>query len=223
MKSKISIIIPAYNEEKSIAQVVKPALDLNKADKVLEVIVVDDGSTDSTRNIVAEFPEITLFSSETNKGKGHALYTGISAARGKIIVTLDADLTNLTSENIENMYTPIARGKAEMVKTYLGKPNMPGKTSKFTVNYIGGQRAYLKKYLEPLLPEMKNMRYRIDTFISKELAHLDSVEVELPNVGFVPKGEKVGLARATLEHFIMWPQVFWELVRVRKTKSKGDQ
>ncbi len=87
-KGKLAVVIPVYNHGKTVAAVVKEALQLN-----LPVIVVDDGSTDSTANALASLDGIRLLRHDCNKGKGAALLTGFAEAN-KIAdwaVSLDAD------------------------------------------------------------------------------------------------------------------------------------
>lgn len=97
----VSILIPAYNEEKSIIRTIESACELDYPKENLQIIVIDDGSKDSTKNIVEEHikllkknnysgPEILLFS-KPNGGKSSALNYGIDNARGEIIVSMDAD------------------------------------------------------------------------------------------------------------------------------------
>lgn len=89
----LSIVIPAYNEEKAIGKVLEDVLKNAPGD--YEVIVVDDGSRDNTAKITrsAKSAKIRLISHQTNKGKPEAIRTGVHAARGKIIVLMDADHT----------------------------------------------------------------------------------------------------------------------------------
>ena len=88
----VSVIIPAYNEEKVIAATVARILASDYRD--LEVIVVDDGSRDGTAEVVrrhfADVPNVTLIS-EPNGGKAKALNTGLARATGDVVVALDAD------------------------------------------------------------------------------------------------------------------------------------
>jgi glycosyltransferase involved in cell wall biosynthesis len=93
----ISVILPAYNEGTKIGDVIEEtvkALDNTASD--WEIVVVDDGSEDSTPTIVKEFAEndgrIKVFSYEKNKGKGFALKYGFEHSRGDIVVFMDADL-----------------------------------------------------------------------------------------------------------------------------------
>lgn len=93
----LSVVIPAYNEEDGIAQIVervlatRPALAGVGAD--LELVVVDDGSGDDTAEIVSRYPEVTLVRHDTNHGYGAALKTGFSRAKGNWLGFLDADGT----------------------------------------------------------------------------------------------------------------------------------
>jgi glycosyltransferase involved in cell wall biosynthesis len=84
----ISIIIPAYNEEESISKVIEYLLSLNKN---YEVIVVNDGSTDKTRQEVSNFPCVKLINHPYNKGYGASLKTGVRRASNDYILTIDAD------------------------------------------------------------------------------------------------------------------------------------
>lgn len=87
---KVSIIIPAYNESAGIAETLKELiayLDMNET----EIIVIDDGSTDNTADIVCGFPEVKLIGHNENKGYGTAIKTGVRNSKGEIIVWYDSD------------------------------------------------------------------------------------------------------------------------------------
>ena len=90
---EVSIIIPAYNEEKSISdQIARVKSVMDKTDWKYEVIVVDDGSTDDTAEVAAKLP-VDLISLPRNSGYGAALKTGISKAAAEYIIFIDADGT----------------------------------------------------------------------------------------------------------------------------------
>ncbi|MFN2291507.1 MAG: glycosyltransferase family 2 protein, partial [Anaerolineae bacterium] len=93
----LSVVIPAYNEENGIADIVERVLAtrpaLREAGADLELIVVDDGSHDRTAEIVSGYPEVCLVRHPTNHGYGAALKTGFARARGTWLGFLDADGT----------------------------------------------------------------------------------------------------------------------------------
>ena len=87
---KISIIIPAYNESAGIAETLKELVTYVNMEES-EIIVVDDGSTDNTADIVSEFPEVKLIGHNTNRGYGTAIKTGVRYSTGEIVVWYDSD------------------------------------------------------------------------------------------------------------------------------------
>ena len=101
--SSISIIIAAFNEEKRIIpSLLKIKEYINKQNIPYEIIVVDDGSTDHThtvvRDLIKDIPYLKVIHYSPNKGKGHALRTGVLASKGEIILLSDADLSTPIEE-----------------------------------------------------------------------------------------------------------------------------
>ena len=110
---KVSVIIPAYNEEDTVAKVVGVVKNVSFVD---EIIVVNDGSNDATEAEATKAGAIVI-NHEFNKGKGEALNTGFKECECDIIAFIDADIYNLTSKKVEAMIKPILDGKAEITKT----------------------------------------------------------------------------------------------------------
>ncbi len=94
----ISIVVPAYNEEEVIARFLEACVKDIRLDDPFEIVIVNDGSTDATPEIVRGFQEkysfIRLVDHGVNRGLGKALETGFAAARGGVVVTMDSDLTH---------------------------------------------------------------------------------------------------------------------------------
>ncbi len=110
----VSVIVPAYDEQGTIYEVISELLRLRKLIPSMEIIVVDDGSTDNTSLIASKFSSIKLIKHRKNMGKGAALQTGFRAAKGKVIVIQDADMEYYPRE-IPRIIHPILTGKADVV------------------------------------------------------------------------------------------------------------
>jgi len=111
---KLSIIIPCYNESSTILSLIKAVKDSPIKDR--ELIIVDDGSKDGTREILKSLddPEARVIFHERNQGKGAALRTGFSAATGEICIVQDADL-EYDPQEFPIVIQPILDGKADVV------------------------------------------------------------------------------------------------------------
>jgi glycosyltransferase involved in cell wall biosynthesis len=120
VKGKISIVIPMYNEEKSIGWVLGKIPRLEN----YEVLLVNDGSRDNSVAIAQQFPNVSIINHETNMGYGATLLDGIFRADGEFIVTLDSDGQH-DPRDIPNLLSPLIEGKAEVVvgSRYLGGYN----------------------------------------------------------------------------------------------------
>src|SRR3954451_800599 len=134
---KLSILVPVFNEAPPINLVVKRVLDVAYPCD-LEVVIVDDGSSDGTGDklvAVADDPRVTLVTHEVNRGKGAAIRTATGAASGEYMVICDADL-EYSPEEIPGLLAPVLAGEAAVVygtRTF-------GSHSSFSFWYVMGNR-----------------------------------------------------------------------------------
>jgi len=134
---KLSIIIPAFNEENTIAKIIEKIysapLSIDK-----EVIIVNDGSSDNTGKILKELQEkynFILLEHRENQGKGAAIKTGISCASGDFILIQDADL-EYDPKDYSVLLEPLLRGQADIV---YGSRNLIKNPRSSNLYYWGGQ------------------------------------------------------------------------------------
>ena len=135
----LSIVIPAYNEERFIATLLQQIRDLDLAALgfTKEVIVVDDCSTDRTAEIVAEMPDVRLIRQRPNAGKGRAVRAGIAAATGELLIIQDADLEYDPRDYVP-MLQALLDGRADVVygSRYLGRGRHANQS---LAAYLGGR------------------------------------------------------------------------------------
>ena len=124
---KLSIVMPAYNERRTIREILAQVLAVDLGDLEREIVIVDDGSTDGTRDILRELDGkngVRVLLQTRNLGKGAAVWAGMRASTGDLVVVQDADL-EYDPEEYPVLLGPILSGKAEVVygSRFLGSPH----------------------------------------------------------------------------------------------------
>ena len=122
----ISVIVPVYNERKTIQEILRR---IQATDLVSEIVVVDDGSTDGTREILQEMDNgasVRVVFHEKNQGKGAAVRQGIQISKGDVIIIQDADL-EYDPREYPNLLRPLDEGLADVVygSRFLGGARRP--------------------------------------------------------------------------------------------------
>jgi len=177
----ITAIICAYNEKQRIEKVLNA---IARSGVFEEIVVVDDGSTDETWQIIQDYKreyDLTAIRLQENKGKGNAMAIGVEHAHGEILVFWDADLVGTKKEHFLQLITPIIDGEADMV---LGQPDdtaIPFELNIF--KSLTGQRALRMDDILLLLEDMKASKFGVETLI---------------NLNFNSQGKRVKLIK--LEH-----------------------
>lgn len=160
---EVSVIICAYNEEKTIKDVV---VSISEELIVGEIIVVNDGSTDTTKEIINTLKDeyrISAIHLSDNMGKGYAMAIGVEKAIFDIIVFIDADQRKIPKGYIDHLVIPILTKECDMVLGYstvniLNKEVNP-------LKILTGERALYKKDLMPILEKMKVSRFGVETIL----------------------------------------------------------
>jgi glycosyltransferase involved in cell wall biosynthesis len=133
-----TVIIPAYNEAKTLREIIRRVQAMSIAD---EILVVDDGSVDGTGEILSEYKApcpVRVITHAHNQGKGAAVRTGIQAATGEVIIIQDADL-EYDPRDYPALLRPIEEGIAEVVfgSRFLGGARRPVMFWHMVAKFIG--------------------------------------------------------------------------------------
>jgi len=129
------------------------------------VIVVDDGSSDNTSDIVQLFPSVTLISNEANVGKSAAMAVGISAAKCDLLMLLDADLKGLASKHIDQLAQPVLRGHADMSISL--RRNSLLFFRLIGLDFVSGERVIRREIVFEALAQIRTLpRFGIEVFMN---------------------------------------------------------
>ncbi len=217
----LSIIIPVYNEESSIVNVVKSVLSL---DIEKEVIVIDDGSTDSTLALLNyEFgSDITLIRNRKNRGKGYCLKLGIKESKGDFIAFQDADF-EYPPENLYKLYESAKKGNYDSVigirniswrdisRMSLGSILANRFISKITgePDVFSGQRVIKKEVLNNL--SLDSNGFDIETEITLKLINM-GYNIKWEDIRYIPRTRSEGKKIGVIDFFV----ILYRYIKVNK-------
>ncbi len=213
---KVSIVIPVYNEEKTLKEILAAVSGAKLPEGFeREIILVEDCSKDGTREILKEYEEThKVFYHEKNRGKGAALRTGFAAVTGDIVIVQDADLEYDPAEYVRLM-EPILNGKADVVYGsrflgsgphrvlffwhYFGNRVLTTLSNMFTnLNLTDMETCYkvfTKDVLDKVLPKLKSNRFGFEPEFTARVSDIRSrvYEVGISYYGRTyEEGKKIG-------------------------------
>ncbi len=223
---KLSVVIPVFNEATTIREIVSRVQATGLAH---EILVVDDGSTDGTREVLESLggvPKPTLLVHPKNKGKGAAVQNGIRAATGELIIIQDADL-EYDPRDIPRLLQPIEEGRAQVVygSRFLGAPRrvtmfwhmVANRLLTFITNVLyntilsdmeTGYKLFTAEVIKAI--PLRSRRFDFEPEVTAKLLKRRHRIYEVP-ISFDPReyteGKKIGLADAI--------QAVWTLLKYR--------
>jgi glycosyltransferase involved in cell wall biosynthesis len=224
---RLSVVVPVYNEKDTIREIIRRirAVAIPK-----EIIVVDDASTDGTRELLAEMagqPDVRVVYQQENRGKGAALRTGFTEATGDIVIIQDADL-EYDPAQYHQLIQPIVEGVADVVYGsrfvatgphrvlyfwhFVGNRLLTTMSNVFTgLNLTDMETCYKvfrREVIQAIGPRLKEHRFGIDPELTAKVARRGYrvYEVGISYFGRTyQEGKKIGLRDAI--------RVFWSILR----------
>jgi glycosyltransferase involved in cell wall biosynthesis len=201
---KVSCIIPAYNEEHRVANVIRA---VRGHDLIDEIIVVNDGSTDGTRQVLEKEEGIRLISYEKNLGKSSAVMIALKEARNEIVMMVDSDLVGISHQNITDLITPVLNSTVDMTITM--RENSLGLYKALGIDFVSGERVFYKKIIKDLDTVGTLKSYALEAFLNNIVIR-DGLRLKVVywnNVHLILKQEKIGWWKGTAGDMRMIGQI----------------
>jgi glycosyltransferase involved in cell wall biosynthesis len=212
----IAAIVPAFNEEKTIASVVKPLVD---SKLFSEVIVISDGSTDDTTNAARQAGATLVHDLPKRGGKSAALQHGMAHTDAEYVAFFDADLVGFRAEHAKAIVEPVLAGKLAMCVGWRDRNAFSNFTQRF-LPLIGGERAMRRDIFENI-PERFIHGFMIEAATNYycRANGLPYGAVLLNGLTVRTKYQKVGWAKALPQYAHMYYQVVRAMILVRSHTS----
>lgn len=208
---KVTALIPAYNEEKTIKIVIET---VKKHKNVDNVLVINDGSSDATAK-VAKGTGARVISLEKNQGKGAALQRGIEEINDSIILMLDGDLIGLKEKHINTLLHPLFNDECDMTVGVFNKGRGLTDLAQFFAPNLSGQRAVKTEVIKKI-GNLQNSGYGVEIAINKFVKKNGRLKyVDLSDLTHVMKEEKRGFAKGVVDR----ARMYWDILKVTFSKS----
>jgi glycosyltransferase involved in cell wall biosynthesis len=201
LKGAISCVVCAYNEAERIGAILEA---VHRHPALQEVIVVNDGSTDATEALLAEYPAIKVVSYAPNRGKTYALSRGIALAMGEHLMLLDADLAGVRASDIQALADPVLQGWAEVSISL--RANSLAIYRGVGLDFVSGERVIPARLGREAIAAMQVLpRWGGEAFLNGLITRdrLSIAVVDWPGVFNIRKFHKVGRWRGLWEEVTM--------------------
>ncbi len=201
---KTTAIIPAYNEEQRIGEVLEA---VKKSRLVDEIIVVDDGSEDKTAE-VAKRMGVKVIINDKNLGKGGALCRGFKDCQSDIILFLDADLCGFKPEDADHLLQPVLSGEWDMTIGIFSNGRLATDLAQKVAPFLSGQRA-IKRQILMDIDGLEISRYGVEMALTRYVKkhNIRIKEIQLEDVSHVMKEEKLGIIKGFTERLKMYRDI----------------
>lgn len=211
----ISAVIPAYNEEGRIGNVLSILVD---CPYIQEVIVVNDGSTDGT-SVEAKRFSVKVIDLPYNQGKGSAMKIGCLASTGDWILFLDADLKGLAQHHIKTLIEQTNVHQLDMSIGVFVDAAFKTNLSQKVFSFLSGQRLIRKEILEHI-PYIEITRFGVETAITNYTRRmkLRTAKVPLRYLSHFSKETKMGVMKGTLSRWSMYKEIMQTMVFLARSK-----
>lgn len=217
---KVSAVVSALNEEKTIQQVIDALL---KSEHISEVIVINDGSTDRTPQICRSYgSKIIFLDFEKNRGMGYAMAQGLKRANSDIVAFFDADLLGLNDRDIGELIKPlIESGRIRAVLGHCYRPDQQNGVWRLYHGFLmkagaqlTGQRAYYREDILPYASEMEKAKRGAVIVLNSQFTK-DQIRIfQMKDVTIVGKEHKMPLHKAIIDYAKEFLE-FWKGYRLR--------
>lgn len=205
---KVDAVIPAYNEETTIAEVVAT---LKQVDMIDDIFVVSDGSEDGTAE-EARRAGARVVEHLQNQGKAAAMKTGFDLTDTPVVLFLDADLIGLSPAHVRALLQPVLRGEADMTVGIFDEGRITTDLAQLLAPYLSGQRAVRREVLHEMFrsePDADVSRFGIEVALTRHINNRGyrSVEVPLEEMSHRMKEEKLGLVKGVAARLKMYYEI----------------
>jgi glycosyltransferase involved in cell wall biosynthesis len=204
-RPRVAAIVPAYNEEETLAEVLAV---LKSTPRIGEILVVSDGSTDGTVE-VARSAQLRAIHLRENHGKGTAMAVGVAHTDADILLFLDGDILNLTGSLLEQLLEPVLAGRSDMNVGVRNRGELLNAMQERNGPLLSGIRCLRREIFEAV-PESHREGFAIETGLNwacRELG-MRTTTIVMHNLKHLVKEKKRGLWRGMKARVRMFAAVF---------------